>query len=293
MRSWGAIVAIVAIVVALACEERSKFEVRCSKFDVLTARSVAAGGAGNIEYRDGNIEHPTSNIEHRTGGLPLVATFSIVAVDPRTGEIGVAVQSRFLAVGAVVPWAKAGVGAVATQALGNTTYGPAGLRLLAAGISPEHAIERLTLPDEDRDVRQVGMVSADGRAATFTGPECRAWAGGRIGKNYAVQGNILAGEGVVTAMAESFEKSAESGKELSQRLLDALAAGQAAGGDKRGMQSAALLVVREGWGYAGLNDRYRDLRVDDHPEPIAELQRIYDLHRRIFPHPEIERERKE
>jgi uncharacterized Ntn-hydrolase superfamily protein len=216
---------------------------------------------------------------------PLVATFSIVAVDPRTGELGVAVQSRFLAVGAVVPWAKAGVGAIATQSLANTTYGPRGLELLTAGVAPDDAIKQLTAADERRDVRQVGLVSADGRAATFTGAECLAWAGGRTGPNYAAQGNILAGEAVVTAMAESFEKSADTGKELGQRLLDALAAGQAAGGDRRGMQSAALLVVREGWGYSGLNDRYRDLRVDDHAEPIAELQRIYEMHRRIFPAP--------
>jgi uncharacterized Ntn-hydrolase superfamily protein len=218
-----------------------------------------------------------------SGEAPFVATFSIVAADPRTGEIGVAVQSRFLAVGAVVPWAKAGVGAVATQSRANTTFGPEGLKLLAAGTAPDDVIKQLITPDEDRGIRQVGIVSADGRAATFTGAECHAWAGGCIGKNYAAQGNILAGEAVVTAMAESFEKSADRGKELAQRLIDALAAGQAAGGDRRGMQSAALLVVREGWGYAGLNDRYRDLRVDDHTEPIVELQRIYELHRRLFP----------
>jgi uncharacterized Ntn-hydrolase superfamily protein len=214
---------------------------------------------------------------------PLVATFSIVAADPQTGELGVAVQSRFLAVGAVVPWAKAGVGAIATQSRANTTYGPEVLKLLATGFAPDEAIKRLTAPDEDRDVRQVGIVSADGRAATFTGTACLAWAGGRTGAHYAVQGNILASEAVVTAMAESFERSADGGKELAQRLIDALAAGQAAGGDRRGMQSAALLVVRDGCGYGGLNDRYRDLRVDDHAEPIAELQRIYDLHRRTFP----------
>ena len=213
---------------------------------------------------------------------PRVATFSVVAADPRTGEIGVAVQSRFLAVGAVVPWARAGVGAVATQALGNTTYGPEGLKLLAAGTAPDEALRQLTAQDERREVRQVGLVNAAGQAATYTGAECHAWAGGRTGPHYAVQGNILAGEAVVTAMAESFEKSAASGKELGQRLIDALAAGQAAGGDKRGMQSAALLVVREGWGYAGLNDRYRDLRVDDHAAPIVELQRLYELHRRTF-----------
>ena len=216
---------------------------------------------------------------------PRVATFSIVACDPKTGELGVAVQSRFLAVGAVVPWAKAGVGAVATQSLANTTYGPAGLKLLADGVAPEDVVTRLTEADREKNVRQLGIVNAAGKAATFTGTECNAWAGGHAGTNFAAQGNILAGEGVVAAMAESFEKSAASGKELGQRLLDALQAGQKAGGDKRGMQSAALLVVHEGWGYAGLNDRYRDLRVDDHPEPIAELQRIYDLHQRLFPAP--------
>ena len=214
---------------------------------------------------------------------PRVATFSVVAADPRTGEVGVAVQSRFLAVGAVVPWAQAGVGAVATQSLANTTYGPEGLRLLAAGKSPDDVVKTLTEKDPARAVRQLGVVSADGRAATFTGAECNAWAGGRIGKNFAVQGNILAGEAVVQAMAESLEKS--EGGELAQRMIDALAAGQAAGGDKRGMQSAALLVVREGWGYAGLSDRYRDLRVDDHATPIAELQRLYDLHKALFPQP--------
>src|SRR4030095_2376804 len=199
-----------------------------------------------------------------------VATFSIVACDPRTGELGVAVQSRFLGVGAVVPWAKAGVGAIATQSLANTTYGPDGLKLLASGTTPDDAIKQLTADDAKSAVRQVGIVNAAGKSATFTGAECNAWAGGRSGANYAAQGNILAGEGVVTAMAESFEKSADSGKELGQRLLDALEVGQAAGGDKRGMQSAALLIVHEGWGYAGLNDRYRDLRVDDHPNPIVE-----------------------
>ena len=216
---------------------------------------------------------------------PPVATFSIAAYDPKTRELGVAVQSRFLGVGAVVPWAKAGVGAVATQSLANTTYGPEGLKLLASGVTPEDVIKQLTTADAKSAVRQVGMVNAAGKSATFTGAECNPWAGGRSGTNYATQGNILAGEAVVAAMAESFERSADSGKELGQRLLDALEAGQAAGGDKRGMQSAALLIVHEGWGYAGLNDRYRDLRVDDHPKPIAELQRLYDLHKRTFPPP--------
>ncbi len=216
---------------------------------------------------------------------PRVATFSIVACDPKTGELGVAVQSRFLAVGAVVPWAKAGVGVIATQSLANTNYGPEGLKLLSRGVAPNDVVTKLTDTDPERAVRQLGIVNAAGKVATFTGGECNAWAGGRTGANFAAQGNILAGEGVVNAMAESFEKSAGTGKELGQRLIDALQAGQAAGGDKRGMQSAALLVVRDGWGYAGLNDRYRDLRVDDHAEPIAELQRIYDLHKRVFPTP--------
>ncbi len=223
--------------------------------------------------------------------VPLVSTFSIVARDPRTGELGVAVQSRFLAVGSVVPWAQAGVGAIATQSRANPTYGPEGLKLLASGTAPADAIKQLTDADEDRGVRQLGIVGADGRAATFTGGECFSWAGGRTGDNFAVQGNILAGEAVVTAMAENFEQSAAGEKELGQRLIDALAAGQAAGGDKRGMQSAALLIVREGWGYAGLSDRYRDLRVDDHQEPIAELQRIYELHRRLFSPPHASRDK--
>jgi uncharacterized Ntn-hydrolase superfamily protein len=243
----------------------------CSALDVLIPEALRSLG-------------PASS-ENRVEGVPLVATFSIVAADPRTGELGIAVQSRFLAVGAVVPWAKAGIGAIATQSRANTTYGPEGLKLLAGGMAPEDTVKRLTAADPEQEIRQVGIVAADGRAATFTGASCLEWAGGRTGPNYAVQGNILAGEAVVTAMAESFEKSATDAKDLGQRLLDALAAGQSAGGDKRGMQSAALLIVREGWGYAGLNDRYRDLRVDDHTDPIAELQRIYELHRRLFPQP--------
>jgi uncharacterized Ntn-hydrolase superfamily protein len=210
---------------------------------------------------------------------PRIATFSIVARDPATGELGVAVQSKALAAGAIVPYAKAGVGAIATQAYANPSYGPRGLELLADGRSPEEVIRVLTSEDEGRDDRQLGVLAADGRAANFTGLECMAWAGGRSGKNYTVQGNILRNEEVVAAMAESFTHSEG---ELGQRLIDALQAGQKAGGDRRGMQSAALLIVREGWGYAGLDDKFRDLRVDDHPEPIAELQRLYELHRKIY-----------
>ena len=203
-----------------------------------------------------------------------VATFSIVARDPDTGDLGIAVQSRFFAVGAVVPWARAGVGAVATQSWANTTYGPRGLDLLAEGSDAEATIAALIADDEGAAQRQVGIVGADGSTATFTGDACLMWAGGRTGEHYAAQGNILAGPAVIDAMAAAFEGSSGS---LPDRLLKALAAGQAAGGDARGMQSAALLVVRDGGGYNGFNDRWVDLRVDDHPAPIAELQRLLDL----------------
>lgn len=203
-----------------------------------------------------------------------VATFSIVARDPETGDLGVAVQSRFFAVGAVVPWARAGVGAIATQSWANTSYGPRGLELLSAGADASSVVEALTGQDDGRPQRQVGIVGANGSTATFTGDACLPWAGGRTGADYAAQGNILAGPEVVDAMAAAFEAAAG---DLPSRLLAALAAGQAAGGDARGRQSAALLVVREGGGYGGFNDRWVDLRVDDHPEPIAELQRLLDL----------------
>ncbi len=213
---------------------------------------------------------------------PPVATFSIVARDTATGELGIAVQSKFVAVGSVVPWAKAGVGAVATQSWANTRYGPVGLELLNQGASAKKTIEILTKADRHRNRRQVGVISIDGNASTFTGTKCLAWAGGKTGKNYAAQGNILTGPEVVDAMAEAFEK-AEG--DLGERLIAALRAGQKAGGDKRGRQSAVLLVVRKGWGYSGLNDRYRDLRVDDHPTPIEELARVYAIHKKIFPPP--------
>src|SRR5579885_996264 len=205
-----------------------------------------------------------------------VSTFSIVAFDPATGDLGIAVESKFLAVGAVVPWAKAGVGAVATQSWANTTYGPKGLELLAQGKTPDEAVAALTGPDEHRALRQVGIVDAKGRAATYTGSECFAWAGGITGPNYACQGNILVSEATVQALARTFE--AASGG-LWDRLIAALAAGQAAGGDSRGQESAALLVVREGGGYSGFNDRFIDLRVDDHPQPIEELARLLELHK--------------
>lgn len=215
------------------------------------------------------------------------STFSIVAADPETGELGVAVASKFLAVGAVVPWARAGAGAVATQSYANTSYGPRGLELMAAGLSAEQALARLLADDPDRALRQVGVVDARGGAATFTGEGCHAWAGGRTGRGYAVQGNILTGPEVVDAMAAAFEQARGT---LAERLLAALAAGDAAGGDRRGRQSAALLVVKERGGYGGFNDRYVDLRVDDHPDPVRELQRLYGIWRLYFlPSPGVRR----
>lgn len=213
---------------------------------------------------------------------PTVATFSIVAVDKTTGEIGVAVQSKIVGVGSIVPFAEADVGAVATQAYANVRYGPVGLLMLKTGATPEQTIEMLTKDDPQKAHRQVGIVSAEGKVATFTGEKCSDWAGGISGDGFVVQGNILAGESVITAMAETFKKAEGV---LAERLIAALEAGQAEGGDKRGRQSAALLVVREGWGYAGLNDRFRDIRVDEHDTPIKELRRVYEKHRALFPRP--------
>ncbi|MFN3484470.1 MAG: DUF1028 domain-containing protein, partial [Planctomycetota bacterium] len=184
---------------------------------------------------------------------------------------------------AVVPWARAGVGAVATQAWANPTFGPRGLELLAQGETPEAALARLLESDSERERRQVAILDARGRVAVHTGKECPLWAGAETGEGFACLGNILAGQEVVRSMARAFR---ETSGDLGERLLAALEAGQAAGGDARGQQSSALLVVRERSGYGGLTDRYRDLRVDDHPEPIRELRRIYELHRRTFPPPE-------
>jgi uncharacterized Ntn-hydrolase superfamily protein len=220
-------------------------------------------------------------------GLP--STFSIVAADPATGEVGVAVQSKYFAVGNVVPWAKAGVGAVATQAAGIAGYGPHLLALLEEGLAPAEAIERALADDPARETRQLGVVTAAGEAASFTGAECNAWAGHETGPGFAVQGNILAGEEVVRGMARAFR---ETPGKLAERLVAALEAGQAAGGDKRGQQSAAVLVERAGEGAGrrlGL-DRVCDLRVDDHEQPIAELRRLlaiqqrWDVLRRAFNH---------
>jgi uncharacterized Ntn-hydrolase superfamily protein len=203
-----------------------------------------------------------------------IGTFSIVAHDPDRKEWGIGVASKFLAVGAVVPWARAGVGAVATQSSANTTYGPRGLDLLAEGKSADDVVKQLTDADARRDVRQVGVIDARGNAATFTGTKCNPWAGGKTGPHYACQGNLLAGEAVVTDMAAAFE---EAKGPLAWRVMAALEAAEKAGGDKRGRQSAALLVVRDKGGYGGFNDRMIDFRVDDHAKPVEELARILAL----------------
>lgn len=202
------------------------------------------------------------------------STFSIVARDPATGDLGIAVQSKFFGVGSVVPWAEAGVGAVATQSYANTSYGPRGLELLRQGIRPEQVLDRLTSNDADREFRQIGIVDSEGRSASFTGKRNLPWAGSRSAEGFSVQGNLLVSEATLTAMARAFQ---ESRGELAERLVKALAAGQAAGGDARGRQSAAVLVVRKNAGYGGFNDRYVDLRVDDHESPILELRRLVDL----------------
>ena len=207
------------------------------------------------------------------------STFSIVACDLEAREWGVAVQSKFLGVGPVVPWAEAEVGAVATQSYANTSYGPRGLALMKSGKSAEQALEELIASDDGREQRQVGLVDLNGTAASFTGQECFDWAGHVVGPGYACQGNILANEKVVQAMAEAFETTQAS---LAERLLAALHAGQAAGGDRRGQQSASLNIVKHQGGYGGFNDRFIDVRVDDHARPIEELERIYNLHRLYF-----------
>ena len=204
-------------------------------------------------------------------------TFSIVAADVDSGDWGVAVASKFPAVGSVVPWAQAGVGAVATQSWANTSFGPRGLELMASGLSAEETIRRLTGEDEGREKRQVGMVDGRGSPATFTGSECMEWAGGRTGDGYACQGNILVGTEVVEALARAFE---EAEGDLVDRLVAALVAADRAGGDRRGRQSAALLVVREGGGYEGYTDRYVDVRVDDHPQAVDEMVRVFEVYDR-------------
>ena len=209
-----------------------------------------------------------------------VATYSICACDLGAGEWGVATQSKFLAVGSIVPWAVPHVGAIATQSYANPRYGPEGLDLLRQGLSADEVVVRLTGADEEREVRQLGIVDGVGRAATFTGSGCHAWAGGRTGDGYAAQGNILVSGETVDALAKTFETTA--GRPLVERLLDALDAAEAAGGDSRGRQSAAVLVVERDGGYAGLTDTLVDLRVDDHPDPLVELRRLYRMHETLF-----------
>jgi uncharacterized Ntn-hydrolase superfamily protein len=210
----------------------------------------------------------------------VVATYSIVACDLDAGQWGVAVQSKFLAVGSVVPWAEPRVGAIATQSYANPRYGPDGLALLREGRSAGEVVELLTAADDGRAERQVGVVDAQGRAATFTGKACHDWAGGRTGNSYAAQGNILVSQETVDALAATFEQNGHLS--LAERLVECLAAAQAAGGDRRGQQSASLLIVEEDAGYANLSDVVVDLRVDDHELPIVELRRLYGLHSELF-----------
>ncbi len=228
-------------------------------------------------------EHPADGPPLRYGpdapGTVATATFSIVGWDPATGEVGVAVASKVLSVGSVVPWAKAGVGAVATQAWANVDYGPDGLAMLAEGATAAEVVKRLTDADPEAARRQLGVVDGKGGAAGFTGSGCHAWAGDRQGKHYTAQGNILAGEGVLEAMSKAYE--GEDG-DLPAKLIAALIAGDAAGGDRRGKQSAAILVARENAGYGGRSDRFIDLRVEDHADPVLELARIVAIHRRFY-----------
>ena len=208
-----------------------------------------------------------------------IATYSIAACDLDAGQWGVATQSKFLAVGSVVPWAEPRVGAIATQAYANPRYGSEGLGLLREGLSAEEVVQRLTAADEGRDQRQLGVVDREGRSASFTGAECLDWAGGRTGPCYAAQGNILVSAATVDAIAETFESSNGT---LAERLLDCLDAAQAAGGDRRGQQSSALLVVEQDGGYAKLSDTIVELRVEDHELPLTELRRLYRLHEALF-----------
>jgi uncharacterized Ntn-hydrolase superfamily protein len=210
----------------------------------------------------------------------VVATYSIAACDLEAGQWGVATQSKFLGVGSVVPWAEPQVGAIATQAWANPRYGPDSLALLREGLSADEVVERLTSADDGRDHRQLGVVDGKGGSASFSGAECMDWAGGRTGPCYAAQGNILVSAETVDAIAETFELTAS--KPLAERLLDCMDAAQKAGGDRRGQQSAALLVVKRDGGYAGLSDSVVDLRVDEHERPLQELRRIYVMHQAIF-----------
>lgn len=208
-----------------------------------------------------------------------IATFSIVAYDPEEPAWGVAVASKFPAVGAVVPWVRAGSGAVATQSYANTTYGPRSLTLMQDGLSAEKTMQRLIEEDDERDLRQVGLVDAKGRPATFTGEDCFDWAGGQTGEHFAVQGNILTGPETIRSMADTFTQTRG---DLPERLLAALLAGDRAGGDRRGRQSAAIYVAKPEGGYGGYNDRWIDYRVDDHEDPVPRLMDLIEIHRLLF-----------
>jgi uncharacterized Ntn-hydrolase superfamily protein len=208
-----------------------------------------------------------------------ICTFSIVAYSPEEEAWGIAVASKFPAVGAVVPWAQAGAGAVATQSYANTTFGPRGLELMREGKSPQETLDQLLAEDDQRDLRQVGIVDARGQAITYTGENCLPWAGGQAGKHFAIQGNILTGPETVDAMADAFQSSPG---DLADRLYAALLAGDRAGGDRRGKQSAAILLVKEKAGYGGYNDRWLDYRVDDHEDPVPQLANLIQMHRLYF-----------
>lgn len=247
----------------------------------LFVRAIAGGALGLSACAP--VSTPLAKATPSAAPHHWVATYSIVAFDPKTGDLGVAVQSKFFGVGTVVPWAKAGVGAIATQALANIDYGPDGLKLLAQGKSAEEVVQALTGADSESASRQLGVVDAKGRAASFTGDQCLTFAGNRVGQNYTVQGNILASEDVLKAMAAAFEKTrAEKGTELADALVAAIQAGEDAGGDRRGRQSAALLVVRDKGGYNGKNDRFIDLRVEDHKDPTHELARLLAIHKQFY-----------
>jgi uncharacterized Ntn-hydrolase superfamily protein len=245
---------------------------RCRKFNLLNLLALTwvllLGGIPALSVSAAASAAASSGIAKAIGpGIAYgpITTFSIVAYDPETGDFGVGVQSKYFAVGDVVPFAAANTGALATQARGNILHGPEGLELLAEGVPAK---------DPLGEGRQLGVVDASGQPATYTGSECLPWAGGKAGSNYAVQGNLLAGPQVIEAMAATFEAAPG---DLATRLVYALAAGQAAGGDARGRQSAAVLVVRKDAGYLGLTDRHIDLHVEDHPTPIRELKRLLDI----------------
>lgn len=250
-----------------------------NRLAVVLSLSLFVLAAGLLWSRQRGDErlHPTSAA--RT--MPEVNTFSIVAYDPQTGDLGIAVASKVLGVGCIVPWGKAGVGAIATQSHANTAYGPEGLELLQEK-SADEVVKALTGADEGRALRQLGVVDAEGNVASYTGEQCHDWAGHIVGERFAVQGNLLAGEEVLQQMAAKYREASQAGTgELADWLAAALAAADEAGGDKRGKQSAALLVFRAGAGYGG-NDRYIDLRVDDHAAPVAELARLLAVHKTFF-----------